>query len=309
MRQTVTRALLAGSCVVGSALAPAGAAAATTSGMCTAPKAHASLAATLSKDIHAAMSGRTDMIAVAVYDRRTGVVCRWNEGHRFDSASVVKATILAALLRWHQETGRALSAKEKSLATAMITRSDNDAASALWAEVGRARLRHFLSLARMTETELGPGGYWGLTQITARDELSLLRLLTASNSVLSDSSRSYELGLMSRVISSQRWGVPTGAPSAVTVHVKNGWLPRATRGWRIHSIGAFSGHGRDYMMAVLTDDNPTMTYGVDTIERIAKVVHRDLNAGLPSSAARPSPRSPLDAQVPDETIPPLPQVP
>jgi hypothetical protein len=311
MKQSVARALVACSCAASgvAAIATGGAPAAAATSICTAPAAHASLAARLSRDIRAAMAGRTDTIAVTVDDRRTGVVCRWDEGHRFDSASVVKATILAALLRWHQETRRPLTANEKSLATAMITQSDNNAASALWAEVGHARLRHFLNLARMTETILGPSGYWGLTQITARDELTLLRLLTGANSVLSNASRSYELGLMARVIPSQRWGTPAGAPSAVTVHVKNGWLPRATRGWRIHSIGAFTGHGRDYMIAVLTDDNPTMTYGVDTIERIAEVIHRDLNAGLPKSARLPASRIPQSAQVPDEQLPSLPSVP
>jgi hypothetical protein len=312
MKQIVARALMACSCAAGglvvtgaSGAVPAAAAAS----ICTAPRAHASLAAKLSRDIRAALSGRSDTVSVTVADRRTGVVCRVNEGHRYDSASVVKATILATLLRWHQETGRRLSSSEISLATAMITQSDNNAASALWAEVGHSRLQHFLNLAKMTETILGPGGYWGLTQITARDELSLLRLLTKSNRVLGTYSRSFELNLMSRVISSQRWGTPYGAPRAVTVHVKNGWLPRATRGWRINSIGAFSGHGRDYMIVVLSDNNPTMTYGVDTIQRVAWVTHRDLNAGLPASATLPAVQLPVSAQVPDETIPALPNIP
>jgi hypothetical protein len=191
----------------------------------------------------------------------------------------------------------------------MITRSDNNAASALWNEVGRTRMQHFLTLARMTETILGPGADWGLTQITARDELTQLRLLTRSNTVLSDSARAFELGLMARVITSQRWGVPAGAPAAVSVHVKNGWLPLATRGWRIHSIGSFSGNGRDYMIAVLTDNNPAMGYGITTIERIAEVVHRDLNAGLPASATLPATEVPPAQQVPDETIPAMPGVP
>jgi beta-lactamase class A len=297
-----------GAAVTGAVLTAAPAAAATS--FCTAPAAHKALAAKLSRDISGALAGRTDLVGVRVEDRRTGVECRINEGHRFDSASVVKATILAALLRWHQETGKPLSSSEKSLATAMITESDNNAASALWNEVGRARLRHFLGLATMTETELGPGGYWGLTQITARDELQLLRLLTAKNPVLSDYSRGYELGLMARVIPSQRWGVPAGAPRGLSVYVKNGWLPRATRGWRINSIGAFQGHGRDYMIVVLSDDNPTMQYGVNTVQRVAEVVHRDLNAGLPPAGTPlPAVSVPASRQVPDEPVPAPPAAP
>jgi beta-lactamase class A len=304
-------AALAAACVgavAGAAgVAGAGQASAAT-GICTSPSsAHAALAAKLSRGITGALRSREDTVSVTVDDRRTGIVCRLDEGHRYDSASVVKATILAALLRWHQEEHRGLSRNEVSLATAMITESDNNAASALWAEVGRSRLQHFLNLARMTETELGPGGYWGLTQITARDEMSLLRLLTKSNSVLSNSSRSFELGLMARVVSWQRWGVPAGAPKGVTVHVKNGWLPRATRGWRIHSIGAFTGDGRDYMIVVLSDNNPTMAYGVTTIEDVAEVINHDLNAGLPAAVGRTT-LTPAQ-QVPDEQLPALPNVP
>src|SRR5215468_1531 len=293
---------------VAGAIVPTSATAAT--GICTAPAAHAALAAQLSRDVASALSGRGDYVAVRVEDRRTGAECRLNEGHQFDSASVVKVTILAALLRWHQETGKPLTSTEKYRATRMIEVSDNNAASALWNELGHTRLQHFLTLARMTETILGPDGYWGLTQITARDELQQLRLLTAINSVLSNSSRSYELYLMAHVTASQRWGVPAGAPSGVTVYVKNGWLPRATHGWRIHSIGAFQGVGRNYMIAVLSYNNPTMSYGVTTIQRVAEVVHRDLNAGLPAAGSPLAPITvPVSQQTPDETIPALPSIP
>jgi len=254
-------------------------------GICAAPAADAALAAGLSSDILAAVAGRAGRYAVAVYDAVTGVTCLLNAGSHFDSASVVKATILAALLRWHQETGRPLTDEERALATLMITQSDNDAATDLWDEVGRARIEHFLDLAGMTQTRLGAGPYWGLTQITARDELTLLRLLTGSNAVLTGYSRGYELGLMAQVIPAQRWGVPAGAPAGVTAHVKNGWLPDSS-GWHINSIGAFTGHGRDYMMAVLSDGEPTMGYGVATIEAVARAVHRDLAPAVPPADAR-----------------------
>ncbi|MCW2904494.1 MAG: hypothetical protein JWO67_6759 [Streptosporangiaceae bacterium] len=116
-----------------------------------------------------------------------------------------------------------------------------------------------------------------MSQITAEDEITLLRILTHGNPVLTDRSRRYALDLMSGVVAAQRWGVPAGAPPGATVHVKNGWLPRLTHGWRVHSIGGFDGGGRDYLIVVLSQDNPTMAYGVETIERVAEVVHRALN--------------------------------
>jgi len=257
-------------------------AAAATSGICT-WAGHPRRAARLSGEIAAALRGRSSVVGLAVYDRATGLTCKLHPHWRFDSASVVKVTILAALLRKLQQEHRGLTAGQRELATEMITVSDNDAASALWAQAGRPAMQHFLDLAGMRETELGPGGYWGLTQITAHDELTLLKLLTRKNSVLATASRDYVLGLMARVVSYERWGVPAGAPAGVTVHVKNGWLPLPTHGWRINSIGSFSGHGRDYMIVVLTMDNPTMAYGVDTIQGVAEVINRALNPGAASA--------------------------
>lgn len=278
--------------------AQAGRASAAASSICQSAR-HPALAARISSGILSALSGRSSAVGLTVYDRVTGVTCKLHPHWHMDSASVVKVTILSALLR--KQHGN-LTAAQKQLATQMITVSDNNAASALWAETGPTSMQNFLNLAGMAETQLGPDGYWGLTQITAHDEMTLLKLLTSKNSVLSAASCGYVLNLMAHVIPSERWGVPAGAPTNVTVHVKNGWLPQPTHGWRIHSIGSFSGHGRNYMIVVLTWNNPTMTYGVDTIQAVAEVINHALNPGATSviPASRPYP----SWGTPDEQIPP-----
>ena len=252
---------------------------------------HPALAARISGDIQAARRGRVSSIAVAVDAPAVGLTCALNGSRHFDSASVVKVTILGALLRKALDQDRFLTGTEAARLRAMITRSDNAAASALWAELGHGYLQHFLNLAGMKHTSLGPGGLWGLTQITAPDEILLLRLLLKPNAVLSPNSRSYALRLMAQVIPSQRWGVPAGAPTSLTAHVKNGWLPRATHGWRIHSIGCFTGRGGGYSIVVLTQDNPSMPYGITTVQAIARVINRDLNPGAKARvpASRPYP--------------------
>jgi beta-lactamase class A len=290
------------------AAGPAGAAAgqvAASPGICVS-SSHPALAARIGRAVAAARRHRVSFVAVEVDDPGAGLVCRLDSTSHFDSASVVKVMILAALLRKAQAEHRALTRTERTLARAMITQSDNDAASALWADTGRTWLRRFLTRARMTHTHLDPGGAWGLTRITADDETRLLWLLLKANRVLNTSSRHYELALMAKVTPSQRWGVPAGAPHSLVVHVKNGWLPLAPYGWRINSIGAFTANsnkhsGQRYSIVVLTQDNPTMDYGIDTVEAIARAVNRALN---PGTIARVRPAAISGAQeTPDEPIP------
>ncbi len=71
------------------------------------------------------------------------------------------------------------------------------------------------------------------------------------------------------------------ASTDVTVHIKNGWLPYpGAIDWRVNSIGAFTGVGITYQIAVLTAP-PTggsqgEGYGITTIENIAAVINRNL---------------------------------
>ncbi|MEU9485065.1 serine hydrolase [Streptomyces decoyicus] len=234
------------------------------------------LAPALSHDIADALHGRKGASALSVYDPHTGTRCDLKAGTHFDSASVVKVTVLGALLRQTQEAHRKLTPREVKLTTAMITKSDNKSTSALWRQIRPAGIKHFLSLADMRNTVPGTGKAWGLTQITAGDQLKLMQLLAKDNTVLTPASRGYALDLMHRVAPDQRWGVPAGAPATTDVHVKNGWLPRDTGGWRVNSVGTFTHSGHDYSMAVLSTGSRTMKYGVDTVESAARVIHRDL---------------------------------
>ncbi|MBW5423302.1 hypothetical protein GKQ77_17310 [Streptomyces sp. BG9H] len=265
--------LAAGVLVPLGAAAPAVAAPAPT---VTCTSAQAGLAAKLTKDITAALKNRKGTVAIGLRDRTTGTTCTLRSTTSFDSASIVKATVLATLLWDAKKTERKLTERESDLAHAMITQSDNAATSTLWRQLGTGKINAFLKAAKMTKTVPGSGGYWGLTRINAADEQKLLALITAENSVLSDNARAYMLKLMGKVVSSQRWGTPAGAPAGVSIHVKNGWLQRSTHGWRVHSIGAFKGGGHDYTISVLTHGNSTMNYGVTTIQGVAKAIHKDL---------------------------------
>jgi hypothetical protein len=263
---------------------------------------HDKLATRMAHDIDARLAGRASTVGLKEIDSKTGVTCAYHPTWHFYAASAIKATILAALLRMAQEQHRHLTPAERSNAWLMITQSSNDAATDLWNEVGMRRMRHFLSLAKMKQTELA--GAWGLSLLTAHDEILLLSLLSGPNRILSESSRVYAQYLMAHVTASQRWGVPSGAPASVKVHLKNGWLPfPVASNWEINSIGFFTSRhpARDYEIAVLTHANPSMAYGIDTIEDAVQPIHRDLNPGSHSANGESVPNP--DWGVPDERLP------
>ncbi|QOV45688.1 serine hydrolase [Streptomyces chromofuscus] len=209
-------------------------------------------------------------VSVAVLDLQSGQGAAYGEG-AFDTASIVKVDILAALLLQTQDAGRELTAAEKSYATAMIERSDNDSASALWRTIGRAEgLDAANERFGLTGTEGGDGMLWGLTRTTAADQLALLRQVFGDDSELSAASRSYIRELMGRIAVGQRWGVSAAGDGSGWA-LKNGWLPRTATGlWDINSIGRVTVGGRGVLVAVLSDGNTTKDKGVSLVEAAAR---------------------------------------
>jgi beta-lactamase class A len=257
------------------------------------------LAVKIAHDVDAKLAGRASTVGLQMTDSRTGITCTYHASTHFIAASAIKVTILAALLRTCQEEHRNLTASEVRLAWLMITQSDNSAATALWDDVGYSGMQHFLDLAGMTQTQLSPA--WGLTQLTAHDETRLLTLLSSPNTIVTQANRIYARWLMARVIPAQRWGVTAGAPASVTVHLKNGWLPYPGSLWEINSIGILTGPHRVYLMSVLTYRNPSMGYGIATIEGAARAMNTDLNPGAPAAAPSSAPNPTVGT--PDEVIP------
>ena len=85
----------------------------------------------------------------------------------------------------------------------------------------------------------------------------------------------FALGLMEDVTASQAWGVSGGVPAGVSVALKNGWLPFGG-GWHINSVGRIRGEGRWYLIAILTSEDPSEDYGIETASAISSLVWRAL---------------------------------
>jgi hypothetical protein len=219
---------------------------------------------------------RVDNITVAVQNLLSGQIIQYRPGVVEHTASTLKVDILGTLLAQAQTAGRTLTPDEQDLAVPMIEDSLDSAADALWTQLGPVAVGQFEQSAGMTATTPATDGVWGTTTTTSLDRLAMIRTIVQPNGVLTDASRAYVLDLMENITPTQDWGATGGVPPGVTVALKNGFS--VIDGWQINTTGWVSGAGRDYLIAVLTDGNPTEQYGIDTANAISSLVWQDLAA-------------------------------
>ncbi|MEU9413399.1 serine hydrolase [Streptomyces sp. NPDC048281] len=189
----------------------------------------------------------------------------------YDTASIVKVDILAAMLLHARDHRRALTARESAEAQVMIRDSDNTAATALWRAIGEAPgLASANKRLGLTSTQGGPGGLWGLTRTTAADQIRLLRAVFGTGTTPLDAASRNRIGtLMTEIAADQSWGVSAAADAGWAL--KNGWLMRTTTGlWDINSIGRITADGHHYLVAVLSNGNASMPDGVNLVERAVR---------------------------------------
>ncbi|MGP4110872.1 serine hydrolase [Streptomyces sp. 4N509B] len=208
-------------------------------------------------------------LSVAALSMESGQLVSYG-GERFDTASIVKVDLLAALLLQAQDQGRDLTAEERELAEAMIQRSDNDATDALWLTLGGpTALNAANERLGLTRTQSGGWGTWGLTQTTSLDQIALLRAVFGPDSPLTEESRAYLRQLMGSVTAEQRWGI--SAASDGDFELKNGWLPRSQTGlWDVNSIGRVTVDGGSVLLAVVSDGHTTQAEGIVVVEAAAR---------------------------------------
>jgi Beta-lactamase enzyme family len=232
--------------------------------------------ARLTKALKRYLATREGQASVAIRDLYGGDTFTYNTALRTATASIVKVDILAALLLRYPH----LSDAQRALAAGMIEQSDNNAATALWQEIGSGPgLTAANARMGLKDTIAGPGGYWGSTSTSAFDQLRILNALTSKRSPLTAAARRYALGLMSKVEDAQAWGVSAGASDGDTVSLKNGWLPRTSAGgkWTVNSIGRIHGDAHDFLIAVISQGHSSMATGITTIEHVSQLVTDSLD--------------------------------
>jgi hypothetical protein len=223
------------------------------------------------------LANHAGSIAVGIIDCASGTGAVYGGRRRFPAASIFRADMLAALLLRHQRPGAALSKGEQELVGQMLEESGS-AAGSVWRAIGGAagmtRANQALGLRR---TRPGPGGHWNLADTTVRDQLSLLMDLTSPWSPLSAASRSYELTLMRQPRAGQARGVTAAGSAATEAAVQDSWL--SDRGlWVVNSVGAIRSRGRELLVAVLCDRQPTKSAGLARVTAAARAAVRSVTA-------------------------------
>jgi hypothetical protein len=219
------------------------------------------------------LTSRKGNITAAIFDVNAQQTFVFHPGMFEPAASMVKSDILAAVLWKAQNEHRSLTKAEDALARAMILNSDNDAAQALYHEVGeRNGLMKFNSLLGFSTSK--PDWGWGNWAITPTDELLVLRNIALPSAVLSNASQIYARSLMEHIGSTGRFGIAIGPSPSATVGFKNGWYDESATGWQLNSAGWVQS-GRTFYIAVIeTQGSPTETYGTDSASQFGTLLWR-----------------------------------
>lgn len=207
------------------------------------------------------LSRRTGRTALAVVDSE-GRLSGLNLHQAFITGSVVKAMLLVAYLRRLDAMGKhVVDPGSASFLYPMIHVSDNGAATRCWSIVRNAGLYSVARAAGMTTFSVTTD--WGSATFSAADQA---RFFFEMDSLIPREFVGYARHLLSTIAGYESWGIPAVArPLGYTVFFKGGWRPSPDI-YLVHQIARLEGHHHTFSMAVMTDGDPDMGYGINTIQ-------------------------------------------
>jgi hypothetical protein len=228
----------------------------------------------------ASRAGRTAFAVMDSEGRLAGVNIHWT----FVSASVVKAMLLVGYLRRLDAMGQhTVDSTSNSFLFPMINVSDNSAATHTWSIIGNAGLYAVARAAGMTDYSVT--GDWASSQISPADQA---KFFFEMDSLIPREFVGYARHLLSTIAGFESWGIPAIArPRGYQVFFKGGWRGTGL-GQLVHQVGRLEGHGTVFSIAVMTDGDPSMGYGIDTIQGVTAAL---LSSPPPRHIGRLDPRA------------------
>lgn len=223
------------------------------------------------------LASRPGTAGVVLHDQRTDAV--WHNDHADDpawTASTIKLAMVVDLFTRDHAGEITLTDEDRSLITAMLHASDDDAADELWFRyAGGNHMAFNDNFPDYGLTTLQPQKgftdyypYWGYQKCTPED---LDRLIHYVLTDLPAEDRTYLLGQMRSVAPNQQWGVWGAGPAAQPGN-KNGWSEEQG-GWVVNTVG-FVGPDQRYTLAVMNDLHGEGGYdaGRETVTHVASLL-------------------------------------
>ena len=212
----------------------------------------------------ASRAGRTGFAVVDSEGRLSGVRIH----DTWVTASVVKAMLMTEYLRRLDARGQHyVDSYSDSLLYPMIHVSDNSAASAVYNTMGDGGLYALAAAAHMSDFSVS--GSWADAQLSPADQAEFFFHM---EQLLPREFVGYADRLLSTIADYESWGIPAVArPLGYTVYFKGGWRGTSL-GQLVHQIGRLDGHNETFSIAIMTDGDPSMGYGIATIEGVTRAL-------------------------------------
>ena len=151
----------------------------------------------------------------------------------------------------------------------MIRVSSNSAADWAYSRVGDVRLRRLARKADMNQFSICC--WWSRAYFSARDQAKFFWRLERLTPMRF---RDYAIGLLRSIVPRQSWGIPrVGRSRGASVFFKGGWRGTGL-GQLVHQASFIRYRGAGFSLAVLTDGNPSKSYGIDTVAGVARKILR-----------------------------------
>ena len=223
-------------------------------------------------------ASRPGTVGIVITDRQTGAT--WSNkyaGTSVYTASTIKLAMTVDLLQRNDSGQITLTGDDRSLISAMLHSSDDDAADTLWYRYSGPNDETFnqdfaaLGMSGLTPV-LGPedeySPYWGFQTCTPRDLSTLINYVL---NTLNAADRAWIVPQMQSVDVDQQWGVWGAGPAAAPGN-KDGWSDEAP-GWVINSVG-FVGPGQRYTIAMMNNLVGEGGYddGTQTLSQISQII-------------------------------------
>lgn len=207
--------------------------------------------------------------------------------------STMKVPVLVTLMRDYAESGKGLSSSEMADAEAALTRSDNDAAKALFQKLvdrhdgvagASAEIDKTLRAAGDNRTEVNttdPGnGFttFGQTIWSTGASVKFFRAL-ANKCLMSGTDTKYVIDLMQNVASDQQWGAGS-AGFDDSVALKGGWGPEDGGGYLVRQDAIIGSGSRGMLIAMIALPGSTgdsFATGQQSLTRMAEWAAKYVN--------------------------------